>query len=818
MQPPPPRLLGPGEVQAALAEAHRLVEQGQPLQALRLVAEVLRAAGLDREADESVSRVQQALAAGSASAGAADELARLLSLISLHQTQQQAPRDPPQQQQLTQHNQQQQHWHVQPPGQPMAPQQRQPPGGGSSGRAAMETEGSGSGPGPPASSSSGQLVQRSSRPCPAGLAESMFARTLLLGLFALACVSCAGAQLTAEQIKALPGCETADAATYAAKVALPACTSWLQTPKNFICPADWEQSAWRLSPLTSGSRRQGMLSACANGTALGYDDKQVLDVAKYLTHPSCATTNLQAAMDANCDMDTLLAAITSGKNCSAGCTAFIAGLGIECLSDAFVQMFNETQPGMMGFTEETVRQLFQQFLKPCLGNSTSTSPAPASPAATAPASPAPTPSAGATSGAGNDTTGGGGGDSNAGAAVGAAVGAVAAVAVVSVLAFFLYRRWRRRQRAVDEASKSSPAGLGAPLNGPAGAPLPEYLASGGSAGGTPRSTLLPLTSSAPTTLSLPSTSLRSGGSAEVPPSLSRDLMSGGSAEVPPSLSRNPLLSYLSSQVEPRPSGGSASSPGLAGVDVRQWEVQFHELQMKRAIGEGSYGKVYLASWLGTEVAVKILIVGHVASASEAQRALSLSAPIMQKLEAEASLLASLRHPHVITGMLYLHTRSSPAPIIHRDLKSPNLLVDSNWGIKVTDFNLSKILEDTTHSTSMAAMNPRWLAPEVMRGGRATKASDVYAFGIVLHELLTWQLPFGPANPWHLVAHVLAGGRLDIPPREALPGTDTAAFACLDGYAALMQRCWAQAPDERPDFQQVVQELRALLAQAPPDQQ
>ena len=53
-------------------------------------------------------------------------------------------------------------------------------------------------------------------------------------------------------------------------------------------------------------------------------------------------------------------------------------------------------------------------------------------------------------------------------------------------------------------------------------------------------------------------------------------------------------------------------------------------------------QVYLASWFGTEVAVKILIVGHVANASEAQRALSMSEPIMQQLQAEASLLASLR--------------------------------------------------------------------------------------------------------------------------------------------------------------------------------
>jgi len=80
---------------------------------------------------------------------------------------------------------------------------------------------------------------------------------------------------------------------------------------------------------------------------------------------------------------------------------------------------------------------------------------------------------------------------------------------------------------------------------------------------------------------------------------------------------------------------------------------------------------------------------------------------------------------------------------------------------------------------------------------------------VLWELLTWQLPFGPANPWHLVAHVLAGGRLDVPPIDALPGPDTAAFGGggLEGYLALMQRCWAQVSEQRPGFQQVVRELR-----------
>ena len=54
-----------------------------------------------------------------------------------------------------------------------------------------------------------------------------------------------------------------------------------------------------------------------------------------------------------------------------------------------------------------------------------------------------------------------------------------------------------------------------------------------------------------------------------------------------------------------------------------------------------------------------------------------------------------------------------------------------------------------------------------------------------HELLTWQLPWGAANPWQLASRVMAGERLEVPPREALPGPDTAGWAGLDAYVQLM---------------------------------
>lgn len=163
------------------------------------------------------------------------------------------------------------------------------------------------------------------------------------------------------------------------------------------------------------------------------------------------------------------------------------------------------------------------------------------------------------------------------------------------------------------------------------------------------------------------------------------------------------------------------------------------------------------------------------------------------------------------GMLYLHQRE-PA-IIHRDLKSANLLVDSHWRVKVSDFNLSKLMEES-HSgggqSTLGAMNPRWLAPELLQGEKATQASDVYAFGVVLWELLTWELPWEGQNPWSLVSMIINGGRLTIPPRAELPGPDAKTFAGLDGYLALLQRCWAQNEFERPPFSEIIPALRRLL--------
>lgn len=80
------------------------------------------------------------------------------------------------------------------------------------------------------------------------------------------------------------------------------------------------------------------------------------------------------------------------------------------------------------------------------------------------------------------------------------------------------------------------------------------------------------------------------------------------------------------------------------------------------------------------------------------------------------------------------------------------------------------------------------------------------------EVLTWELPWGTQNPWQVVTIVMDGGRLEVPAAEALPGGG-GSFEGLDAYVALIRKCWAQNPLDRPTFSEVIAQLRDLLSLA-----
>ena len=76
-------------------------------------------------------------------------------------------------------------------------------------------------------------------------------------------------------------------------------------------------------------------------------------------------------------------------------------------------------------------------------------------------------------------------------------------------------------------------------------------------------------------------------------------------------------------------------------------------------------------------------------------------------------------------------------------------------------------------------------------------------------MLTWELRGGTANPWGIVNQINAGNRLPVPPSAELPGPGSGDWDKMDAYLALMNRCWAQRPEDRPTFGEVMAELRNI---------
>ena len=254
------------------------------------------------------------------------------------------------------------------------------------------------------------------------------------------------------------------------------------------------------------------------------------------------------------------------------------------------------------------------------------------------------------------------------------------------------------------------------------------------------------------------------------------------------------------------------------------------------LAKGGYGIVYRGQWLGVTIAIKELIN------------LEFSEAAVAELKEEAHKLARLRSPYIVTiygitlgtqgqpkgivmeymperslnrilynreialswlvrrkmalavaqGLSFLHQQD----IIHNDLKSLNVLVrrySDEWVLKLTDFGLSKIKQETARFTNTPQGTAEWMAPEVFENNDYSKKSDVYAYGVVLWEIVARQRPFRDmGGPLQIMRSVCD--------RKERPPIPEEAPSLLVG---LMGLCWRQSRDKRPAIESVVTKLESL---------
>ncbi|KAJ8541524.1 hypothetical protein K7X08_002340 [Anisodus acutangulus] len=268
---------------------------------------------------------------------------------------------------------------------------------------------------------------------------------------------------------------------------------------------------------------------------------------------------------------------------------------------------------------------------------------------------------------------------------------------------------------------------------------------------------------------------------------------------------------------------------LARSKSEDWEIDRRLLKTGERIASGSCGDLYHGMYLGMDVAIKVLRSEHLNDTLEDEFAQEIAilrqvrhknvvrfigactnSPhlcIVTEYMPGGSLYEYLHKNHVVLklsqllsfaidvckGMEYLHQNN----IIHRDLKTANLLMDSNNVVKVADFGVARFQNKGGVMTAETGTY-RWMAPEVINHQPYDQKADVFSFAIVLWELLTAKVPYDTMTPLQAALGVRQGLRPELP--------ENAHPRMLD----LMQRCWEAIPSDRPSFFEIQAELELLL--------
>jgi len=148
---------------------------------------------------------------------------------------------------------------------------------------------------------------------------------------------------------------------------------------------------------------------------------------------------------------------------------------------------------------------------------------------------------------------------------------------------------------------------------------------------------------------------------------------------------------------------------------------------------------------------------------------------------------------VAQALEFLHSRNPP--IVHRDIKSHNVLIDENDGCKICDFGLANAREVT-------AGTPNYMAPELFAAKPYSVSVDVFALAVLLNEMFSREVPWDGYQPMDIKERVLNGERPRTP--RTMP------HAC----EGLLRKAWHQSAVLRPTISQVVTTLKSIHEQLP----
>eukprot|EP00051_Salpingoeca_urceolata_P002077 m.46892 g.46892 ORF g.46892 m.46892 type:complete len:1201 (-) comp11886_c0_seq2:75-3677(-) len=211
---------------------------------------------------------------------------------------------------------------------------------------------------------------------------------------------------------------------------------------------------------------------------------------------------------------------------------------------------------------------------------------------------------------------------------------------------------------------------------------------------------------------------------------------------------------------------------------------------------------------GVDDGIPFLVTEHVRRGSLHQMLYEQGPTVVNQLTAARCITILL---HTARGMCFLHEQQPP--LLHRDLKSGNILISESWTAKVADFGTARLAgslrgdENAFVGTAAVSMLTRgvgtllWCAPEVWTAESYGSACDVYSFAIVIYELLHRKPPFAHLQvSWEIREAVTQGQRPEVEPVvDGIP----------QSVVSLMTTCWQAQPEERPTFADVVTMLELL---------